>query len=175
VSAAHVVTLCGSMRFYTLMLRVACEETLAGSVVLMPFSVIAPSDQDGEVKQRLDLLHRRKIGMSDRVIVVSDLTGYHGASTTGEIVHAQLLGVPVTYRRVAPIPAPVSVPAGVDAPHTVVCGWGCGFLACSEAELDGHEADCDHDLHHNPTAGLAPAAGLPAPRPALPSRRAGVR
>jgi hypothetical protein len=57
----------------------------------------------------------------------------------------------------------------------VVCGWGCGFLANSEAELDGHEVDCDHDLPDNPTAGPVLAACLPAPHPALRPRRKEVK
>jgi hypothetical protein len=76
-----------------------------------------------------------------------------------------------------------ATPADV-APHTVLCGWGCGFLAGSEAELDEHETDCDlgeHETgdtlgehktdcdHGQPAtraAGPAPAPGTPAPRPA---------
>jgi NTP pyrophosphatase (non-canonical NTP hydrolase) len=34
--------------------------------------------------------------------------------------------------------------SGVDAPHTVLCGLGCGYLAHGEADLDDHEAHCDH-------------------------------
>jgi len=50
---------------------------------------------------RLDELHRRKIDLSDRVIVVSDPTGYIGESTRAEIAYAEGLGMPVRYRRLA--------------------------------------------------------------------------
>jgi hypothetical protein len=96
----QVVTLCGSMRFFDLILAVAAEETAAGAVVLAPFTVVAPAEQAGPVKARLDRLHRYKIDLSDRVVVVTDASGYWGESTSGEIAHARRTGVPVTIRRV---------------------------------------------------------------------------
>ncbi|WP_445185135.1 hypothetical protein ACTXG6_43525 [Pseudonocardia sp. Cha107L01] len=96
----QVVTLCGSMRFFDLILAVAAEETAAGAVVLAPFTVIAPAEQGGTVKAQLDRLHRYKIDLSDRVVVVTDASGYWGVSTSGEIAHARRAGIPVTIRRV---------------------------------------------------------------------------
>jgi hypothetical protein len=97
----EVVTLCGSMRFLPLMLQVAAEETAAGAIVLAPFAVVAAAEQGGAVKARLDELHRHKIDMADRVIVVSDPSGYYGASTAREITYARVLGKPVERRRVS--------------------------------------------------------------------------
>lgn len=96
------VTLCGSMRFFPSMLRVAAEETLAGRVVISPFAVVAPEDQGSDAKARLDVLHRHKIDMADRVIVVTDETGYYGESTRSEIAYAREQGKPVTIRHVTP-------------------------------------------------------------------------
>ena len=99
-----VVTLCGSMRFLAEMLHVAAEQTAAGVIVLAPFVVVQPREQAGDhaaLKVRLDELHRRKIDLSDRVIVVSDPTGYIGESTRAEIAYAEGLGMPVRYRRLA--------------------------------------------------------------------------
>lgn len=45
-----------------------------------------------------------------------------------------------------------------DPPHTVPCGFDCGYLAASEADLDSHEAACDH----HPDTGIA--GEQPAPR-----------
>jgi hypothetical protein len=95
-----VVTLCGSMRFADLMLRVAARETARGVIVLAPFVVVATGDQDSALKAMLDDLHRRKIDMADRVVVVTDETGYWGASTAAEITYARRRGIPVTIRRV---------------------------------------------------------------------------
>lgn len=92
---AEVVTLCGSMRFLALMLDVAAEQTAAGRIVLAPFAVVAAEDQGSELKVMLDALHRRKIDMADRVLVVTDATGYYGTSTRGEIAYAAERGIPV--------------------------------------------------------------------------------
>jgi 8-oxo-dGTP diphosphatase len=94
-ATTEVVTLCGSMRFLPLMLDVAAEETAAGRIVLAPFAVVAPEDQDSEFKAMLDALHRRKIDKADRVLVVTDATGYYGTSTRAEIAYATERGIPV--------------------------------------------------------------------------------
>lgn len=91
----EVVTLCGSMRFLALMLDVAAEETTAGRIVLAPFAVVAAEDQGSELKARLDALHRHKIDMAARVLVVTDATGYYGTSTRGEIAYATGRDIPV--------------------------------------------------------------------------------
>lgn len=99
-----LVTLCGSMRFVDEMLHVAAELTAAGAIVLAPFVVVQPRQQLGDqaaLKARLDELHRRKIELSDRVIVVSDPAGYVGESTRSEIAYADRLGIPVLHRRTA--------------------------------------------------------------------------
>ncbi len=110
IARPEIVTLCGSMRFLPLMLRVAALETAAGAVVLAPFAVVAAQDQNGEVKTRLDELHRRKIDLADRVVVVSDESGYYGASTRREIAYAEALGTPVRFCRCPPLTPPA--PAG---------------------------------------------------------------
>ncbi len=99
-----MVTLCGSMRFVAELLHVAAELTANGAIVLAPFVIVAPREQSGDqaaLKARLDELHRRKIELSDRVIVVSDPAGYIGESTRSEIAYAERLGIPVQHRRIA--------------------------------------------------------------------------
>lgn len=96
----EAVVLCGSMRFWPLMLRVADVETQAGRIVLAPFVAVEPDQQDSAAKKMLDELHRAKIRMADRVIVVSDETGYYGDSTRGEIEYALSLGLPVSFQTV---------------------------------------------------------------------------
>jgi hypothetical protein len=63
--------------------------------------------------------------------------------------------------------------AGTGRPggsHEVLCGFGCGYLADSEADLDDHETRCDH-------AELPMVSDLPAPRPttSIRLRRGGDR
>lgn len=149
-----LVTICGSMRFYDLMLTVAAEETRAGRIVLLPHAVVQPEHQGSALKVMLDRLHREKIDLSDRIIVVSDQTGYYGTSTAGEIGYACAQGKAVDYRRVTTSDA---------APETVPCGFGCGYLALSEADLNGHEAQCDNAW-----------IDLPTPRPVRSTRRSAI-
>jgi hypothetical protein len=107
-----VVTLCGSMRFIAELLDVAAAETSTGAVVLAPFVVIPPAAQraglDAKRKRQLDDLHRHKIRLSDRVIVVSDVTGYIGAVVLAPFVVAHDLRIPVEYRHVVVAAAPGS-------------------------------------------------------------------
>lgn len=84
-----VITLCGSMRFYKQMLTVAADLTLKNHVVLIPFCVVEEAQQDSMYKEQLDMLHRRKIDMSWKVIVVSDGGRYIGDSTRKEIDYAK--------------------------------------------------------------------------------------
>jgi hypothetical protein len=52
---------------------------------------------DSAEKVALDQLHKRKIDLADYVHVVSDATGYLGASTRGEIEYAITFGKPVEF------------------------------------------------------------------------------
>lgn len=93
-----LVTLCGSMTLFAEMLTVAAELTDRGYIVLAPFRVVAPAYQDDDAKARLDALHRRKISLSDLVVVVTDEVGRIGESTRAEIAYARRLGLPVEYQ-----------------------------------------------------------------------------
>src|SRR5207302_5572248 len=93
-----IVTICGSMRFVDLMWRVACDETLKGHIVHMPF--VVPAAVTPQQKAQLDELHKRKIDMAGDVLIVSDETGYVGESTLNEIDYARRHGHEVIYWRV---------------------------------------------------------------------------
>lgn len=84
-----IVTICGSMRYYKAMLVIARDETIRGSIVLMPFvtNYIGGKPPD-DIKRMLDEMHRAKIDLSDSIIVV----GSHiGESTQNEIEYAKSL------------------------------------------------------------------------------------
>jgi hypothetical protein len=89
-----VVTLCSSMRFFEQMLQVAADETANGRIVLAPFSVVAPENQDTAFKRMLDQLHRQKIDLADEVVVITNQHGYIGESTAAEIRYAEQQGKP---------------------------------------------------------------------------------
>ncbi|GAB3066661.1 hypothetical protein [Pedococcus soli] len=90
----EIVCLCGSARFVNEMRAVNSELTLAGVIV------VAPSEADQsptpEQKAVLDALHRRKIDLADRVLVVNP-GGYVGESTRREIAYARAAGKPVSF------------------------------------------------------------------------------
>lgn len=132
VVSVLVVTICGSMRFKDLMDRVAEEETAVGRIVLMPHPVVAAAEQDSEVKAILDGLHRAKIDLSARIVVVSDETGYYGESTRGEIEYARERGLSVEFRKVA-AQRPVTRRHGLLA---VQGRAGCTDVRCTRVEDD---------------------------------------
>ena len=108
------VCICGSMRFYPWMLKVAELETLAGNIVLLPLVRKDADMSDSEkahqhkVEQALpsgvnlhimlDAMHRNKIAMSDKIIVCTDAKNYFGDSTRAEIIYACSLGKNIEFR-----------------------------------------------------------------------------
>jgi hypothetical protein len=101
-----IVCLCGSTRFYDEFQRVNYARTMAGEIVLsVGFYPHAKAvhghgegvGHDSAEKAALDELHKRKIDLADKVLVVSDETGYFGESTCGEIAYAVAHGKPVEF------------------------------------------------------------------------------
>jgi hypothetical protein len=101
-----IVCLCGSTRFYDAFQAANYERTMAGEIVLsVGFYPHAKAEhghgegvgRDSAEKVSLDELHKRKIDLADRVLVVSDETGYFGESTSGEIAYAVAQGKPVRF------------------------------------------------------------------------------
>ena len=99
-----IVCLCGSTRFFDAFRRANLERTLAGEIVLS-IGCDTKSDADlgsgagdlAPLKEMLDELHKRKIDLADKVLVVSDEAGYFGESTRGEIAYAVAHGKPVEF------------------------------------------------------------------------------
>lgn len=98
-----IVTLCGSTRFAEAFHAANLRETLAGKIVLS-IGVNTKSDADlllaGELtqkgKERLDVLHLKKIDESDEIFVLN-VGGYIGSSTAKEIQHAWEHGKVIRY------------------------------------------------------------------------------
>ena len=92
-----IVCLCGSTRFREAFDRAACDETLAGRIVLtvndfdtarrQPIGHHPPTEE----KARLDKLHLRKIDLADEVLILN-VGGYIGESTRRELQYALSLG-----------------------------------------------------------------------------------
>lgn len=100
-----VVTLCGSTKFKDAFIKAQLDETLEGKIVLTIgcnlhsdteiFSGLSEA-QLRLVKAKLDILHLRKIAMSDEILVLN-VGGYIGESTEREIVYADSVGVKIRY------------------------------------------------------------------------------
>jgi hypothetical protein len=95
----EVVVLCGSTRFYDEFQAANYDLTMAGKIVLT-IGCDTKSDAGlgitAEQKVALDELHKRKIDMADRVLVLN-VGGYIGDSTRSEIEYAKWWKKPIDY------------------------------------------------------------------------------
>lgn len=93
----EIVCICGSTRFRAEIVAANRDLTLDGAIVLAPGVFGHDGDPiTDEQKAALDELHRRKIDLADRVLVVNP-GGYIGHSTGLEIGYAMDTGKPVGY------------------------------------------------------------------------------
>jgi len=96
----EVVCLCGSTRFKDAWIAYTRKLSLEGSIVLSVGVMIHAGAElirdDGPEKAKLDELHLRKIDLADRVLVLN-VGGYIGSSTSREIAYAIREGKPVHY------------------------------------------------------------------------------
>uniref|UniRef100_A0A6C0EHB2 DUF4406 domain-containing protein n=1 Tax=viral metagenome TaxID=1070528 RepID=A0A6C0EHB2_9ZZZZ len=93
-----IITLCGSTKFKSAFDTANLNLTLAGKIILQPgcfmhFDNIKITD---EQKEKLDLLHKEKIMMSDCIYVLN-VDNYIGSSTKSEIEYAQENNKPIYY------------------------------------------------------------------------------
>lgn len=95
-----IVTLCGSTRFRDAYAKAYREESLAGKIVLSVGVLFHADDEslraNGPEKVALDVLHFRKIEISDEILVLN-VGGYIGESTMNEINYAKKLGKRIRY------------------------------------------------------------------------------
>jgi hypothetical protein len=117
-----IVCLCGSTRFYDAFQRANFEETMAGKIVLSvgfyphteerqratwhrPDSDLMRHGETvgitPEQKEQLDQLHLFKVAMADEVLILN-VGGYIGSSTTRELLYAQSLGKVVRFLEESP-------------------------------------------------------------------------
>lgn len=101
----EIVVLCGSTRFYDAFQEANYRLTMEGCIVLsVGFYPHAKAEHghgegvghDSEEKVALDELHKRKIDLADRVLVLN-VGGYIGQSTRSEIEYAAHLGRPIDF------------------------------------------------------------------------------
>ena len=103
INEPEIVVLCGSTRFKDAWYEEGKRLTHDGKIVLSVGDLDTSSAArdmnvpiDPDLKERLDELHKRKIDLADRVLILN-VGGYIGESTQGEIKYAKQLSKPITY------------------------------------------------------------------------------
>ena len=99
VGKYKVITLCGSTRFKDQFIEAQKDLTLKGNIVITVGLFGHSGDSEAlndEVKAMLDDIHKRKIDMSDEILVIN-VGGYIGNSTKSEIEYAKAHGKEVKY------------------------------------------------------------------------------
>ena len=93
-----IITLCGSIKFKDIFLKVQENLTLEGNIVFTPnfFNNIKKEEITVDIKNMLDEMHRQKIDMSDEIYVIN-MNGYIGESTKSEIEYAKSKGKNISY------------------------------------------------------------------------------
>lgn len=96
-----IITLCGSMKFRYEFKLIEAELRGQGYMVLTPiiFDMVDNNIAfNEEMHKSLDEIHRRKIDMSCKILVVN-IGDYIGTDTQSEIDYAKSKGIPVEYYR----------------------------------------------------------------------------
>ena len=104
-----IVCLCGSTRFSDAFRQANLNETLIGNIVLSIGCDFKSDDAiglDDDAKVRLDELHKRKIDLSNEVLIIN-VDGYIGESTQSELDYAKKLGKKIRYLEPAEEPLKV--------------------------------------------------------------------
>lgn len=105
VNRPLIVCLCGSTRFHEIFNELNLKFTLEGKIILS-IGLAAKTDEEffghlnkeeiENIKIKLDILHLRKIELSDEVFIINK-DKYIGESTAREIEYAMSLGKKIKY------------------------------------------------------------------------------
>lgn len=93
------ITVCGSLRFYQEIVEIALKMELEGNCMLAPIYNPYNTDKDAFTDEEIKMIskmHYEKIKLSDAILVV-DVDGYIGSSTSKEIEYAKTLNKEILY------------------------------------------------------------------------------
>lgn len=93
------ITVCGSLRFYKEIVEIALKMELEGNCMLVPIYNPYNTDKYAFTAEEMKMLskkHYEKIKLSDAILVV-DVDGYIGSSTSKEIEYAKSLNKEIFY------------------------------------------------------------------------------
>lgn len=92
-----IITVCGSYKFKDEIKKITEKMELEGNCVLTPIDLTKPSGEYTEDDFiMLGKLHKEKIKLADAILVV-DVNGYIGNSTSTEIEYAKSLNKEILY------------------------------------------------------------------------------
>lgn len=92
-----IITICGSLRFKDLMMKIAEKESLKGNCILTPiYPTSRESIRTSEQLKKLKQEHFKKIELSDAILVINK-DNYIGESTKLEIEYAKELNKEIYY------------------------------------------------------------------------------
>lgn len=94
-----IITVCGSLRFYKEMMEITEKMELKGNCMLVPiYNPSRPSKDDFTEDEALilDKMHKERIKLADAILVIN-VDGYIGSSTSKEIEFAKSLNKEIMY------------------------------------------------------------------------------
>lgn len=94
-----IITVCGSLKFYKEMVEITEKMELQGNCMLVPIYNPSKSSKDDFTEEEalmLDKMHKERIKLSDAILVVN-VDGYIGKSTSKEIEYARVLDKEIIY------------------------------------------------------------------------------
>lgn len=93
-----IITVCGSYKFKKEMMEITEKMALKGNCMITPID-LTKHDKDAYTEEEILMLgkiHREKIKLSDSILVVN-VDGYIGSSTSSEIEYAKSLDKEILY------------------------------------------------------------------------------
>lgn len=93
------ITVCGSLKFYKEIVEIALKMELEGNCMLVPICNPYNTNKDAFTEEEIKTIskmHYEKIKLSDAILVV-DVDGYIGSSTSKEIEYAKTLNKEILY------------------------------------------------------------------------------
>lgn len=94
-----IITVCGSLKFYKEIVEMALKMELEGNCMLIPIYNPYNTNKDAFTEEEINMIskmHYEKIKLSDAILVV-DIDGYIGNSTSKEIEYAKTLNKEILY------------------------------------------------------------------------------
>lgn len=94
-----IITVCGSLKFYKEMMEITEWMELKGNCMLVPIYNPSKPNKDDFTKEEaliLDDMHKERIKLADAILVIN-IDGYIGSSTSKEIEYAKQLNKEIIY------------------------------------------------------------------------------